>query len=111
MPNCQLEYVSSHSDDGRLCGKPAIAECADWVQRFVQTVDWTVAAIRSAVNVTTITVGIPACVSLFKAKASPFQAAVSGLSPGQASKTTESWLWCNCRQLRRLSLTWPISRT
>jgi hypothetical protein len=29
MPNCQVEYVSSHSDDGRLCGKPAIAECAD----------------------------------------------------------------------------------
>jgi hypothetical protein len=26
---CQLEYVSSGSDSGTPCGKPAVAECAD----------------------------------------------------------------------------------
>jgi hypothetical protein len=26
---CQIEYVSSSSDDGTPCGKPAVAECAD----------------------------------------------------------------------------------
>jgi hypothetical protein len=26
---CQIEYVSSGSAEGMLCGKPAVAECAD----------------------------------------------------------------------------------
>ena len=29
MPNCQIEYVSSDSDNGMLCGKPAVTKCAD----------------------------------------------------------------------------------
>ena len=27
--NCRIEYVSSDSDVGLLCGKPAVARCAD----------------------------------------------------------------------------------
>ena len=27
--NCQIEYVSSDSDVGTQCGKPAVARCAD----------------------------------------------------------------------------------
>jgi hypothetical protein len=27
--NCQIEYVSSDSDNGMPCGKPAVAHCAD----------------------------------------------------------------------------------
>jgi hypothetical protein len=27
--NCQIEYVSSDSDNGMPCGKPAIAKCGD----------------------------------------------------------------------------------
>ena len=27
--NCQIEYVSSDSDVGELCGKPAVTSCAD----------------------------------------------------------------------------------
>jgi hypothetical protein len=27
--NCQIEYVSSDSDVGMACGKPAVAKCAD----------------------------------------------------------------------------------
>ena len=84
MPNCQVEYVSSHSDDGRLCGKPAIAECADCGTAICSDCRLDCCGDSFCSQFTTITVGIPACVSLFKAKASPFQAAVSGLSPGQA---------------------------
>src|SRR6266849_8122801 len=29
MPDCQIEYVSSDSDQGIPCGKPAVAKCAD----------------------------------------------------------------------------------
>ena len=27
--NCQIEYVSSDSDNGTPCGKPAVTKCAD----------------------------------------------------------------------------------
>ncbi len=27
--NCQIEFVSSDSDIGTLCAKPAVAQCAD----------------------------------------------------------------------------------
>ena len=27
--NCQIEYVSSDSDNGMPCGKPAVTKCAD----------------------------------------------------------------------------------
>ena len=27
--NCQIEYLTSGSDNGTLCGKPAVAKCAD----------------------------------------------------------------------------------
>jgi hypothetical protein len=27
--NCQIEYVSSDSDNGMPCGKPAVAKCGD----------------------------------------------------------------------------------
>jgi hypothetical protein len=27
--NCQIEFVSSDSDLGTLCGKPAVTKCAD----------------------------------------------------------------------------------
>ena len=27
--NCQIEFVSSDSDNGMPCGKPAVAKCAD----------------------------------------------------------------------------------
>ena len=27
--HCQIEYVTSGSNNGTLCGKPAVAECAD----------------------------------------------------------------------------------
>jgi quercetin dioxygenase-like cupin family protein len=29
--NCQIEYVSSDSDNGMPCGKPAVTKCGDWV--------------------------------------------------------------------------------
>ena len=29
MRSCQIEFVSSHSDVGTVCGKPALATCAD----------------------------------------------------------------------------------
>jgi hypothetical protein len=29
MPDCQIEFVSSHSDVGMACGNPAVATCAD----------------------------------------------------------------------------------
>jgi hypothetical protein len=29
MHNCQIEYVSSDSDIGELCGKPSVTKCAD----------------------------------------------------------------------------------
>ena len=29
MRNCEIEYVTSGSDNGILCGKPAVAKCAD----------------------------------------------------------------------------------
>jgi len=29
MPNCQIEFVSSDSDVGMPCGKPAVAKCGD----------------------------------------------------------------------------------
>ncbi len=27
---CQIEFVSSDSDIGMPCGKPAVAKCGDW---------------------------------------------------------------------------------
>jgi len=29
MPDCRIEYVASDSDVGTVCGKPAVAKCAD----------------------------------------------------------------------------------
>jgi hypothetical protein len=55
MPNCQIEYVSSDSDNGMPCGKTAVAKCGDCGQQSVQTAVSNAAGSHSVVSATIIT--------------------------------------------------------
>jgi hypothetical protein len=54
-PFCQIEYVSSDSDTGMPCGKPAEPGALIADLRSVSTVGWSVAAIHSVNRAMTTT--------------------------------------------------------
>jgi hypothetical protein len=59
MPTCQIEYVTSDSNVGMVCGKPAITKCSDCVQSTL-TASWSAAGIHFVNCAMTTTQGFPA---------------------------------------------------